>query len=74
MTSSFAKLRIGEESTVYRALTQHLQSQPLEKVVEQCRALGYERLMKRSPALGGVWESVLWHLNRMRNAGIVKEE
>jgi hypothetical protein len=74
VTSSFPKLRKGEESIVYQALTQHPQSQSLEKVVEQCRALGYEQLMKRSPALSDVWESVLWHLNRMRNAGIVKEE
>jgi hypothetical protein len=74
MASSFPKLRKGEQSIVYQALTQHPELQSLEKVVERCRALGYEQLMKRCPALGDIWESVLWHLNRMRNAGIVKEE
>jgi hypothetical protein len=72
--SSFPKLRKGEQSIVCQALTQHPQPQSLENVVERCRVLGYEQLMKRSPALGDVWESVLWHLNRMRNAGIVKED
>lgn len=72
--SSFPKLRKGEESIVYQALTQRPQSQSLEELVKRCCDLGYEQLMKRSPALGDVWESVLWHLNRMRNAGIVKEE
>ena len=74
VTSSFPKLRKGEESSVYQALTQHPQTQPLEGIVEQCRLLGYEQLMKRASAQGDVWESVLWHLDRMRKAGIVKEE
>ena len=74
VSPAIPKLRKGQESIVYQALTQNPQSQSLEELVERCRVLGYEQLMKRFPALGDVWESVLWHLNRMRNAGIVKEE
>lgn len=73
--STIPKLRKGEESIVYQALPQHPQTHSLEEVVERCCALGYRQLMKRPPAAQGeVWESVLWHLNRMRNSGVVWEE
>jgi hypothetical protein len=68
------KLRKGEETAVYHALTQQPQSQSLEEVVEWCCAHGYKQLMKHSPTQSDVWESIVWHLNRMRNSGVVWEE
>jgi hypothetical protein len=54
VTFSFPELRKGEQSIVYQAPTQHPHKKSLENVVVQCRALGYEQVMKRSPALGEV--------------------
>jgi hypothetical protein len=68
------KLRRGEESIVYQSLTPYGQSRPLEALVERCCALGIKELMKHPPAQSDVWASVLWHLKRLKEAGVVREE
>jgi hypothetical protein len=74
VNSSIPKLRKKQESAVYQALTPYPQSQSLEAVVERCCALGYRELMMDTPAQSDVWASVLWHLKRLKDAGVVREE
>ena len=74
MASSIPKLRKGEESIVYQALTPYDQTWSLEELVERCCALGLKQLMKHPPAQSDVWASVLWHLKRLKEAGVVREE
>lgn len=74
INSSIPKLRRKQESAVYEALSQHPQSQSIEVVVEWCCAHGYKQLMKYPPAQSDVWASVLWHLKRLKDAGVVREE
>lgn len=71
---SIPRLRKGEESVVYQALTPHGQTRSLEEVVERCCTLGLKQLMKHPPAQSDVWASVLWHLKRLKDADIVREE
>jgi len=72
--SSNPKLRKGEESIVYQALTPYGQTRSLEEVVEQCCALGFKERKKNPPANSYVWESVLWNLRNLKALGYVKEE
>ncbi len=73
-TAATPKLRRGEESIVHQALTPNGQTHSLETIVERCCALGIKHLMKHPPAQSDVWASVLWHLKRMKDAGVVREE
>jgi len=73
-SAAIPKLRKGEESVVYQAVTPYGQTHSLEALVEQCCALGIKRLMKHPPAQSDVWASVLWHLKRLKDAGVVIEE
>jgi hypothetical protein len=74
VSPAIPKLRKKQESAVYDALAQQPQSQSLEAVVERCCALGYKELMMNTPAHSDVWASVLWHLKRLKDAGVVREE
>jgi hypothetical protein len=74
MSPAIPKLRKGEESIVYQALTPHGQTRSLDEIVERCCALGLKQLMKHPPAPSDVWASVLWHLKRLKDAEIVREE
>ncbi len=65
------KLRRGEE---YQALTPYPQVRSLEELVKRCFDLGLKQLMKHPPAQSDVWASVLWHLKRLKDAGVVREE
>jgi hypothetical protein len=73
-SAAIPKLRKKQESAVYEALAQQPQSQSLEMVVEWCCAHGYRQLMQNPVALSDVWDSVLWHLKRLKEAGVVREE
>lgn len=73
-TAAIPRLRKGEESIVYQALTPYPRVWSLEEVVERCCFNGHKQEMKHSPAESDVWASVLWHLKRLKDAGIVREE
>jgi hypothetical protein len=73
-SAAIPKLRKRQESAVYQALTPHDQTHSLEALVERCCAHGYKRLMKGNPAQSDVWASVLWHLKRLKEVGVVREE
>jgi hypothetical protein len=68
------KLKGGQESIVYRALTPYPHVSSLEELVERCCALEHKQRMRHPPAPSDVWASVLWHLKHLKDAGIVREE
>ena len=50
VSPAIPKLRNGEESIVYQALTPHGQTRSVEELVERCCALGIKQIMKHPPA------------------------
>jgi hypothetical protein len=74
MSSAMPTLKKGEESIVYRALTPYGQTRSLEELVTRCHDLGFMQLRKTPPAESYFWESVLWHLRNLKDAGVVREE
>lgn len=73
-TAAIPKLRKKQESIVFQALTPYPVVRSLQETVERCCANRHKETMKHSPAASDVWTSVLWHLKRMKDAGIVREE
>jgi hypothetical protein len=73
-SAAIPALKNGEESTVFQALTPYGQTRSLEELVTRCHELGFMQIKKTPPSESYFWESVLWHLRNLKDAGVVREE
>ena len=66
-------LKKGEESIVYQALMPYGQTRSLDELVARCHDLEFMQLKNTPLSESYFWESVLWHLRNLKDAGVVKE-
>jgi hypothetical protein len=74
---SIPRLQRGQMTMVYKALTPHPKAQSLEELAERCSAQGYEETYKQPIPPSESWSflrmSLLYHLKRMQERGIIRE-
>jgi len=74
---SVPRLQKGQMTMVYKALAPYPDVRSLEELSKRCSAQKYEESYKRAIAPGNAWlflrMSILYHLRRMRERGIIRE-